>query len=336
MNLRHLIAVPLLSTLLLGCSQTTSSPQSANRDLKSTTPVILDTDIGNDIDDTWALAMLLRTPSLGLKLVTTTDGQPEYRARLVAKLLSTAGRSDVPIAIGPVAGKPNRKEREASWLGDYKLADYKGAVHKDGVRALIDTIHASKEPITIIAIGPLQTLAAALDADPSIAAKCDLIGMQGAVFKGYNGSPKPTPEFNVVQSIPSAQKVLSAPWRSITITPLDTCGLPGVSFAGADFKRLKDSQDPLVRAILASYASWAQKPDPAALDKSTVLYDTVAVYLAEPNHSLLQLLTHPIAVDDTGMTLVSPAGRSMSIATDWTDLAAYRAHLLNTLLAPAP
>ena len=36
-------------------------------------PVILDTDIGGDIDDTWALAMLLKSPELDLKLVYALD-----------------------------------------------------------------------------------------------------------------------------------------------------------------------------------------------------------------------------------------------------------------------
>ena len=47
-------------------------------------PVILDTDIGSDIDDTWALAMLLKSPELDLKFVTTTTGDPRYRAKIVA------------------------------------------------------------------------------------------------------------------------------------------------------------------------------------------------------------------------------------------------------------
>ena len=37
-------------------------------------PVILDTDIGGDIDDTWALAMLLRSPELDLRVGTTCTG----------------------------------------------------------------------------------------------------------------------------------------------------------------------------------------------------------------------------------------------------------------------
>ena len=63
-------------------------------------PVILDTDIGDDIDDTWALAMLLRSPQLDLKLVTTTYGKSEYRAKIIAKMLTVDNRTDVPVGVG--------------------------------------------------------------------------------------------------------------------------------------------------------------------------------------------------------------------------------------------
>ena len=63
-------------------------------------PVILDTDIGFDVDDVWALAFLLRCPELEVKLITTTTGDTHYRARIVAKLLEIAGRTDIPIGIG--------------------------------------------------------------------------------------------------------------------------------------------------------------------------------------------------------------------------------------------
>ena len=60
------------------------------------TPVVFDTDIGTDIDDTWALAQLLRSPDLDLKLVLTDTGDTHYRAAVAAKFLEAAGRSDVP------------------------------------------------------------------------------------------------------------------------------------------------------------------------------------------------------------------------------------------------
>ncbi len=50
-------------------------------------PVILDTDIGDDIDDTWAQALLLKSPELDLKLVVGDYGRAQYRARLLAKFL---------------------------------------------------------------------------------------------------------------------------------------------------------------------------------------------------------------------------------------------------------
>jgi hypothetical protein len=50
-------------------------------------PVILDTDIGDDIDDSWALPLLLRSPELDVKLITTATGDTTYRARLTARLL---------------------------------------------------------------------------------------------------------------------------------------------------------------------------------------------------------------------------------------------------------
>lgn len=63
-------------------------------------PVILDTDIGTDIDDTWALAMLLNCPELEPRLINTVSGDTPYRAHLTAKFLQAAGRTDIPIGIG--------------------------------------------------------------------------------------------------------------------------------------------------------------------------------------------------------------------------------------------
>ena len=51
-------------------------------------PVILDTDIGDDIDDTWALAMLLRSPELDVKLIVTDTRNTTTRARIVARARS--------------------------------------------------------------------------------------------------------------------------------------------------------------------------------------------------------------------------------------------------------
>lgn len=293
-------------------------------------PVILDTDIGNDNDDNFALACLLRSGEFDVKLITTTDGQQRFRGRILAKLLTAAGRTDIPIGLG--AGTKSGAGHEMTWVEDFPLTKYTGKIEPDGVTAMIETIHASKQPITLIAIGPLQTVAAALEKDPSIAAKVNFVGMQGAVFKGYGGSDKVTPEFNVKLDIPAAKKVFAAPWKSTAITPLDTCGLKEISLTGERFAKLKASTDPLAQALVASYAAWAQKKIDE-LTETTTQYDAVAIYLAKPEHPLLVTQKLKIAVTDAGVTAVSSDGHEMNVATSWTNIEAYRDWFLGRILS---
>ena len=111
-------------------------------------PVILDTDIGGDIDDTWALALLLKSAELDLKLVVTDTGNTTYRAAVTAKFLEIAGRTHVPVGIG--LHQNDDTGPQAPWVADYDLASYGGTVFEDGVGALINAIMASPEPVTLI------------------------------------------------------------------------------------------------------------------------------------------------------------------------------------------
>ena len=295
-------------------------------------PVILDTDIGDDIDDTWALAMLLRSPQLDLRLVTTTYGKAEYRARILAKLLTVAGRPDVAIGLG--AGGREGVGKQQAWVEGYELASYAGQVHQDGVQALIDILTASPVPITLISIGPSDTVAAALERQPEIAAKAIFVGMQGAVRYGYNGGVV-CPEWNLKANIPAAQTALLAPWRQMLITPLDTCGL--VRLGGERFAALTRCQDPVIGALLENYRLWAGKDSVADLTESSVLFDTVAVYLAWPGAKpLLSMEDLRLDIRDDGATVIDPAGVPMSVATAWWDLEAFYDLLVLTLTGGAP
>ena len=87
-------------------------------------PVILDTDIGFDVDDVWALAFLLRCPELDVKLIVTDTGDTYYSASLVAKLLEVAGRTDIPVGVGVPLDESARTH--SKWLGDYRLRGLPG------------------------------------------------------------------------------------------------------------------------------------------------------------------------------------------------------------------
>ena len=211
--------------------------------------MILATDIGDDIDDTWALGLLLKSRELDLKLVMTEYGKGPYRAKLLGKFLQTTGHAGVPIGVGPDI-EPRGEGGQAAWVKDYDLRSYPGKVHADGIQALVDTIMQSRRPITLICIGPLPNVAAALAREPLIAQRARLVGMDGSVRLGYDGSKTVSAEWNVKAAVPAARQVLSAPW-DITITPLDTCGL--VRLEGERYRRVLEAADPVASAIIQNY-----------------------------------------------------------------------------------
>jgi inosine-uridine nucleoside N-ribohydrolase len=298
-------------------------------------PLILDTDIGTDIDDTWALAFLLQSPELDLKLVTSATGDTTYRACLAAKFLQAAGRADVTVGVGLATPFARDLAPQAAWVGEFGLQDYAGKVASDGVAALVETILGSPEPVTLVCIGPLTNIAAALQREPGIARRARFVGMHGSLRLGYNGASEPMPEYNVVRDIQAAQTVFCAPWREMVITPLDTCGL--VRLAGEKFASVRDCPSTLAQAVIQNYWGWIKNiPDEWAKQmdaqrQSSVLFDTVAVYLAFAE-SLLVMEDLPVKVNDEGMTVIDPTGQTVRCAMHWKDLGAFEDLLVERLV----
>lgn len=291
-------------------------------------PVILDTDIGDDIDDTWALAMLLKSPELDLQLVVTDFGNTTYRAALVAKLLQIAGRTDIPIGVG--LQQTNKTGPQADWLDGYTLADYPGTVYQDGVGAMIEMIMTAPQPVTLLCIGPVPNIRAALAREPRIVEKAKIVGMFGSVRKGYNGRSQADAEYNVYSDIAACRQLFAA-FPDVTITPVDTCGL--IRLDGADYQKVLNCPDPLIQALMANYHIWAQNVVWTKVNtwkQSSVLFDTVAVYLAFAE-DLLKIETLGIAVTDDGFTHINNQAKAIRVATDWHDLPAFIQFLVKRL-----
>jgi inosine-uridine nucleoside N-ribohydrolase len=300
-------------------------------------PVILVTDIGSDIDDSWALALALRSPELDLKLVLTDPADTQYRAVVAAKFLQEAGHGDVPVGIGDNSGPMGDNSKTLTpWIAGYDIGKYPGKVYQDGIAALIDVVENSPAPVTIIAIGPVHSLAMALARAPDIAAKCRLVGMYGSFDVGYGGGP-PSAETNVRVDPAALRAVLSAPWRDILLTPLDTCGL--VSLAGERYHAIWSATgDPMLRALIESYCIFAPLQTWMKCDyfatRSTTLFDCVAVYLAY-SEDLVETETIAFQVTDDGYTRRSAAGPFKArVAIRWRNRDGFEAQLAGRLLAP--
>src|SRR5277367_5958920 len=92
---------------LTGHAQSTQLPVGEKVAEKAVEKIIIDTDIGDDVDDAFAVALALRSPELEILGVTTTFGDTETRARLVDRMLGEAGRRDIPVAVGAPTSASN-------------------------------------------------------------------------------------------------------------------------------------------------------------------------------------------------------------------------------------
>lgn len=293
-------------------------------------PVIFDTDIGSDIDDTWALLYLLNCPELDVKLIAADSGKGKFRATLLAKLLTEMGRADIPIAISHGGG--DGLDHQQDWVRGFDLDRYAGKVHADAADAIIETVHACEDPMTIICVGTVPNIEAALVKDPSIVKKARFVGMHGSIRKGYGGSDTPEAEANVKYGVSPLRKAFAQPWEC-SITPLDTCGI--VDLTGDRYQRVFKCQTPGVRALLENYYSWLRRvpwleeiPDPTK--QSSTLFDVVAVYMAF-SEEFLSMETLPIRVTDEGMTVVDESANPIRCAMAWKDLDAFKDHFVSRI-----
>lgn len=295
-------------------------------------PAIISTDIGDDIDDTWAVSLALKSPELDVKLIVGDYGNAEARARLIAKILETDKRTDIAVGLGVHSGAKDGPHRQSKWIEGYELKNYPGKVYPDGVQAMIDIVMASKEPVMLICIGPTPNIVEALRREPRIAEKAKFVGMYGSVRLGYGRNSKPCPEWNVKADPSGCRAALTAPWDA-TITPLDTCGL--IQLRGEKYARLRASNDLVVKTLLKNYRVWRANhaKDHIETDTetaSTTLFDCVAVYLAI-THDLCTMEKLGIRVTDNGMTVEDPAAKKVNVATAWKDLPAFETWLVDRL-----
>ena len=290
-------------------------------------PVILDTDIGSDIDDTWALALILCSPEMDLKLVVTDSHDTVGKAKIVAKFLEKVGRSDIPIGIGKKMD--DNPGPQIAWAKDYDLKQYPGKIHEDGVGAMIDRLNAAKETVTLLVIGPCPNVEEMLKRSPGTAKKARVAAMSGSVKKGYRGTPPPDAEYNVKDAVSASQALYEAPW-DLTIAPLDTAGL--IVLQGERYKTLLSSKNPIAKTLIENYRAWAEQSK-ANLDvnaRSSTLFDTEAVYLAI-DRSLCEMQDVRLKVDEKGFTVPDPKARVVHSAMNWKDLGKYEEWLLRRL-----
>lgn len=276
-------------------------------------PILLDTDIGSDIDDAFAVALILHSPELDLRAVTTVSGDTQARARLVAKMLWVDGRHNIPVAAG-VPGHP-LDIAQTRWADGFTSPSL---LKEPAVALMKSTIDHEHGRIVLIAIGPLTNVAALLREYPQEKAKIrEIVLMGGSIARGYDPGSGPTPEYNIVSDVPAAQAVFTS-GVPILMAPLDVTAM--LQLDEAHRRIIFSKGTPLTDALQAVYKLWG-KPTPT-------LYDPMAVSMfLDPQLCTTRRLA--IRVDDRGMTLVEkgkPANATVGLQTDPARFIAFYVH----------
>lgn len=186
--------------------------------------IILDTDIGTDVDDCLALAVILGSPELALEAVTTVYGDVLLRARMVMKLLELRGTRGVPVV--PGATRPLLGKRPVYWAGHEGrglLASEDDARYRPeghAIDLIVRTAMAAPGEITLLAIGPLTNVALAFLREPKLAQSLAGLVLMGGVVGGAHALHLPWVEHNI-RCDPEAAHIVFSAGMPITVVPLD-------------------------------------------------------------------------------------------------------------------
>jgi purine nucleosidase len=212
--------------------------------------VILDTDIGTDVDDTLALTLILGSPELALEGVTVVYGDVSVRGRIAEKLLRLRGITDVPIRLG--AAQTLNPIRGGGWAGLEGL----GLLSEDDPEFvpspesasdfIIRTAMENPGEIHLVCIAPLTNAALTLRKEPSLAQYLASLTIMGGAVRGPGHFDLPYWEHNIGADTDASQIVFTS-GAPITLVPLDVT--TRVYYRAELAARMREKRSPYYDAV---------------------------------------------------------------------------------------
>ena len=303
-------------------------PMSAATQAQRLQPVIIDTDIGDDIDDAFAVAIALGDPRLEVIGITTAWGDTRTRTLLVRRLLATVGRQDVVVAQGPTTANtvPFTQRKWAVGAADTTPAP-------DAIEFIREQARNRPGEITLIALAPLSNIEALQRRDPEALHKLkQVVLMGGSIYAGYNQggalpNARPSAEYNVA-SAPQGLALLLESRVPVKMFPLDSTQ---VKFDEVRRDRLFAYGSPASDALALLYHQWRLFNSWGQI--TPTLFDVVpVVWMLQP--SACPLTRMRIAVDEHGYTRPATGEPNVAVCLSVDENAAQR--LIIDTLAPAP
>lgn len=279
------------------------------------TKLLIDTDIGGDIDDAFALCLALGSPELDILGITTVFQCPVQRAQIAKALLNAAGRGEIPVVAGEVKplgqtelyGRPiDFETKPLSYGAEFENTEIDGT---DGVDFLIRTLEGQSEPVTVVTIGALTNLASVLTRRPDLKDRIRKLSIMGGAYdRNYA-------EYNFACDPEAARIVLRSG------IPCDLVGTD-VTFrcmmGERHLSRLAASDSPAIRLLLSLNKSWGHN---VYLHDPLALFNVIdSKYLTFQNREIeietAGKLTRGVAVTLSDWNWQLPVNEKLRVAVD--------------------
>lgn len=263
--------------------------------------IIIDADIGDDVDDAFAVALALKSPEFEILGFTAAFGDTPARARMLDRILSEAGRGGIPVAMGAPTKANLSGFNQRPYAEGGKVSP---RTYPDATDFILEQIRRHPGEITLVAVGPLPNVGALIDKDLATFRKLKRVVIMGGSFQpipnryGLGAPIAPMPEWNIKNDIASAKKLFTS-GVPVVVMPLDST----INLKLHEVARnlLLTRGTPLTDMLAVTYQHWStgtRQPTPTLFDPMTL------AWMADP--SLCPVTPMHVRVDDAGMTLAEP------------------------------
>lgn len=264
--------------------------------------IIFDCDFGGDIDDAFAVALVLSSPEFEVLGFIMDHGNTSLRARTICKLLYEVGREDIPVIVGKPTPNIVGVDKEIAGVSNqFYWSEGFDKIKPSKINAadfIIDNLRKYPNEIILFTVGPVCNIKEVIQKDKNalkLAKK--IVSMFGSFYMGYNEGPVPDAEWNVKADV-NASKMFISSGADLTFAGLDVTTFIKLNEINRNCLLMR--QSPLTNALCGLYSLWLyenySQPAPT-------LYDVVAVgAVLWPN--LFASRKTNVIVDDNGYTLI--------------------------------
>jgi inosine-uridine nucleoside N-ribohydrolase len=270
--------------------------------------IIIDADIGDDIDDAFAVGLALSSPEFQVLGFSASFGDTPTRAKMLDRMLGELGHGDIPV----VQGVPANVNLNAFTQRRYaESGAFARASHLNSVDFILEQARKYPGQVTLVAIGPLPNVGAAIDKDLASFRKLKRVVIMGGSIRtmtdpyGVAQPIAPHPEWNIKNDIASAQKLFNA-GVPLQVLPLDSTA--NLKLHEVARTALFAHGSMLTNILAGLYYEWSA----ATRSPTPVLYDPMTLAsMLDP--SLCPLTPMHITVDDAGNTKETPGAPNAQI-----------------------